>query len=29
MTKYWNRLIYMNDDRLTQKLFLYDMQISI
>ncbi len=24
MTKYWNRLINMNDDRLTKTLFLYD-----
>ncbi len=24
ITKYWNRLINMNDDRLTKNLFLYD-----
>ncbi len=24
MTKYWNRLINMNDDRLSKNLFLYD-----
>ncbi len=24
MTKYWNRLINMNEDRLTKKVFLYD-----